>query len=400
MKPLEGIKVVELSTYVAAPSTARMLADLGAEVIKVETLSGDQWREQGRVLCNTDDSENPYFDIYNTGKKCISINIKNEDGKTLLLKLIADSDIFITNIRAKSLRKLGLDEGTMRNRFPRLIYASVDGYGMLGPEATKPGFDNLSFWARSGFMIDVPYKTETSYPVAAGSGIGDCVTAGFLFSSIMVALFNREKTGKGDFINVSLYNAGIWVMSAMMVRADPKYNGHFPLSPFEGNPLTRNYQCGDGEWVIISERSYDKDAPLIYKILGVENQIDRLSINSKNYVKRAAEIIPVLEKAFLQKSSCDWETEFRSLDLVIERLTHIKDNLTSEQAWANGFVENIINRNGSTSTIAVPPIRLASYQKEESRPAPLLGENTKEIMEKYGYSEAQIHALILNGAIK
>ena len=400
MKPLEGIKVVELATYVAAPSTARMLADMGADVIKVEGLGGDQWREQGRVLCNTTDEENPYFDIYNVGKKSIAINIKNQSGKELLLKLIADADVFITNVRAKSLRKLGLDAETLRSRFPRLIYASVDGYGLQGPEAAKPGFDNLSFWARSGFMIDVPYKTENSYPVAAASGIGDCVSAGFLLSSISMALFKRERTGEGDFVNVSLYNAGIWVMSAMMVRADPRYNGHFPLSPLEGNPLSRNYQCADGEWLIISERAYDKDAPIMYRLLGVEKEMEALGINGKNYVEKAADVIPVLESAFRQKGSLEWEQEFRACDLVVERLTHIKDNLVSEQAWANNFVEHIVNRNGYVSTIACPPIRLASYQREQSVPAPLLGENTDEIMRGFGYSEEQIAEMKANAAIK
>ena len=225
---------------------------------------------------------------------------------------------------------------------------------------------------------------------AAASGIGDCVTAGFLLSSISIALFNRERTGKGDFVNVSLYNVGIWVMSAMMVRADPKYGGHFPLSPLEGNPLSRNYQCKDGEWLIISERAYEKDAPLMYKLLDIENEIASLGIDAKNYVSKSAEMIPFIEKAFLKKTSLEWEAEFRALDLVVERLTHIKDNLTAEQAWANGFVENVVQRNGIVSTIAVPPVRLASFQREQSEPAPLLGQNTNEIMRAYGYTDEQI----------
>ena len=280
-KPLEGIKVVELSTYVAAPSTARMLADMGAEVIKVETVTGDQWRAQGRLFLNTTDDENPYFDIYNIGKKCISINIKDPEGKELMEKLIADADIFITNTRANSLKKLGFDSETLRAKYPRLIFASIDGYGPQGPEAGKPGFDNLAFWARSGFMSDIPIKTEDSYPLPVTSGVGDCVTGGFLLANICTALYKRQITGEGDSICVSLYNCGIWVMSAMMLRADPHYGGHYPVGPNCGDPLTYSYKCSDGEQVIISERIYEKDAPLIYELLGVTEEIASGGFNVK-----------------------------------------------------------------------------------------------------------------------
>jgi len=399
-KPLDNIKVVELSTYVAAPATARMLADMGADVIKVETVTGDQWRTQGKLLLNTTDLENPYFDIYNTGKKCISINIKHPKGLELMLKLIGDADIFITNTRANSLKKLGLDSESLRNKFPKLIYASVDGYGEKGPEAGKPGFDNLAFWARSGFAVDIPFKTDTSYPIPATSGIGDCVTSGFLLANIMTALYKRTITGEGDTINVSLYNCGIWVMSSMLLRADPHYGGHYPVGPFEGNPLTSNYKCSDDEWVIISERIYEKDAPLMYKILGIEEIIQEKQITKDNYFNKASELIPIIQEAFLKESSAEWIKRFREYDLVIEKLTHIKDILTDQQAKENHFVETIKNRNGNQSTIACPPIRMSSYSKQETIPAPLLGENTNEIMKMYGYSENEINELKLDGAVK
>ena len=398
--PLSDIKVVELSTYVAAPAASRMLADMGANIIKVETITGDQWRTQGELLLNTTSQENPYFDIYNTGKKCISINIKNPDGMNLMLKLLEDADVFITNTRANSLKKLGLDANTLRTRFPKLIYASVDGYGELGPEAAKPGFDNLAFWARSGFAIDIPLQTDSSYPVPATSGIGDCVTSGFLLANIMAALYNRSITGNGDHINVSLYNCGIWVMSAMLLRADPHYGGHYPVGPYFGNPLTSNYKCADGEWVIISERAYDKDAPMMYQILGIEKEVQEGQINKDNYYNKSEYLIPIIQKAFLKGTSSEWIYKFREKDLVIEKLTHIKDILTDEQAHANRFVETIVNRNGYRSTVASPPIRLESIEKKEKKPASLLGENTDEIMLSYGYTENEISKMREEGAVK
>lgn len=400
-KPLEGIKVLELSTYVAGPTTARQLADMGAEVIKVETLIGDQWREMGRKLLHTDDMENPFFDVYNTGKKCISINIKTQDGMELFHKLLAKADIFVTNTRLKSLKKLGLDGETLLKKYPRLIFAGIDGFGTKGPDAESAGFDNISFWARSGFSADIPFKTEDSYPLPATSGIGDCVTGGFLLAGVLAALYNRERTGKGDIVNASLYGTAIWCMSSMLLRADPSYGNHYPCSPYQADPLTYNYKCKDGEWCNISVRIYDNDAPKIYSILGIEDDVKALGdVNEKTYYLMAEKLIPVIQSGFIKMTYDEVAEKFKAADLAFGKLSHIEDILTDEQAWANSFVEKTQNRNGTQSTIACPPIRFASFEKENSMPAPLLGENTDEIMKDCGYTQEQIDRFKEEGAVK
>ena len=400
-KPLAGIKVVELSTYVAAPGAARILADLGAEVIKIESPSGDQWRESGKKSLHTTDDENPMFDVYNTGKKSACINIKNEKGLEFTLKLLEVADIFVTNTRARSLRKLGLDAETLTAKFPRLIFASVDGFGSKGPDADSPGFDNISFWARSGFSADIPYKAENSYPLPPTSGIGDCVTGGFLVAGIMTALYNRERTGKGDIVNLSLYGAAIWVMSSMLLRANPKYNEQFPVSPNHGDPLTNNYECADGEWCNISVRAYAKDAPLMYKLLGIEDEIQTVgNVTVENYVEKADVLIPIVRRAMKKKTSDQWMKEFRENDLVIGKLPHMTDVLVDEQAWANGFIEELINRNGEKSIMSCPPIHLGSYTKDPAAPAPRMGEQTDEILRSFGYDEAAICHMHEIGAVK
>ena len=400
-KPLSGIKVVELSTYVAAPGAARILSDMGAEVIKIESPSGDQWRETGKKMLNTTDDENPVFDVYNTGKKSISVNIKNEDGLAFVMKLLENADIFITNTRARSLRKLGLDSETLSAKFPRLIFASIDGFGSKGPDADSPGFDNISFWARSGFSADIPYKAENSFPLPPTSGIGDCVSGGFLVAGIMTALYNRERTGKGDVVNVSLYGAAIWAMSSMLLRANPKYNEHFPLSPSQGDPLTNNYECADGEWCNISVRAYDKDAHLMYKLLGIEDEINAIgNVTVETYYNMAETLIPLIRKAMKKKTSDEWMKEFRENDLVIGKLPHMTDVLVDEQAWANGFIEELTSPNGEKTVLSCPPIRLASFTKDPATPAPQMGEQTDEVLRLYGYSEDDIKRMHENGAVK
>ena len=400
-KPLTGLKVVELSTYVAAPGAARILSDMGASVIKIESPTGDQWRETGKKMLNTTDDENPVFDVYNTGKKSISVNIKNEEGLAFVMKLIEDADIFITNTRARSLRKLGLDSETLTSKFPRLIFASIDGFGSKGPDADSPGFDNISFWARSGFSADIPYKAENSFPLPPTSGIGDCVSGGFLVAGIMTALYNRERTGKGDVVNVSLYGAAIWAMSSMLLRANPKYNERFPLSPSQGDPLTNNYECADGEWCNISVRAYDKDAALMYKLLGIEDEINAIgNVTVETYYNMAETLIPLIRQAMKKKTSEEWMKLFRENDLVIGKLPHMTDVLVDEQAWANGFIEELTSPNGEKTTLSCPPIRLASFTKDAATPAPRMGEQTDEVLRNYGYSEDDIKRMHETGAVK
>ncbi len=398
--PLSGIKVIELASYVAAPGAARIMSELGAEVIKVENMGGDLWRMSGKAQLKTDDNENPIFDVYNAGKKSICINIKDPSGKELLLRLLQDADVFITNTRARSLTKLGLDPETLTRLFPRLVYGTVDGFGDKGEDANTPGFDNSAFWGRSGFARDIPIKTDDYYPMPVISGVGDSVTGGFLVAGIMAALFRRERTGKGDVVRLSLYGTAIWIMSSMLLRADPRYGQTYPKDNVTGDPLTYNYECADGEWINISVRSYDKDAPLYYSILGIQAEVDKLGdVNRTNYQQFQKQLIPLIRNAFLQKNSDEWMDLMLGADLAVGKLPHMRNVLTDPQAWANGFVEEMINRNGSRSGLACQPIHMASWEKKPAVPAPMAGENTDEILAGLGYDEDEIRRLKDKGAV-
>ena len=157
MKPLEGITVIELSTFVAAPVCARFLADMGARVIKIEPPKGDSWRVSGVAYLSHrfSESENPIFDIYNTGKDMVSLNLKTEEGMGIMHQLLEKADVFVTNNRPAALERLGLHYNQLREKYPRLIYAMLLGFGEKGPDAESPAFDTTAFWARSGFMRDM-----------------------------------------------------------------------------------------------------------------------------------------------------------------------------------------------------------------------------------------------------
>ena len=244
-KPLEGIKVVELANYVAAPIVARICADLGAEVIKIEGRGGDTWRITSMEHTNTGHDENPMFDIFNVGKKSISLNVKNEKGKEILFKLLEDADILVTNTRNQSLVKLGIDYESIKERFPRLIFVTLTGYGYEGPDCNAPGFDNIAFWSRPGFSADMTIDAPGSYPVNSRYAMGDTIAGTTLFGGLMTALYQREKTGKGDFVTMSLYNAGIWAFGGSIVMAEKPYCHEFPEKRNFGMASNLAYKCAD-----------------------------------------------------------------------------------------------------------------------------------------------------------
>jgi len=399
-KPLEGIKVVELSTFVAAPGCARILADLGAEVIKVEGLTGDPWRERGRNLIGRGDQENPIYDVYNCGKRSIRVNIKDPKGLDCLVKLIEAADVFITNTRAKSLKKLGLDAETLHEKFPRLIIATIDGFGSKGPDAASPGFDNVAFWTRSGFLLDMAVDTEGGYPVLPPTGVGDSVAGSTMSSGIMAALFARERTGKGDIVAISLYGTAIWMMGSMILRAQPKYGERFPQKRDEANPFITQYRCGDGQWVTLTVIEYARYCDALYKTLGIYDEVTALGVTDyQSMQQHKAQVIKLMEKAFANKPMAEWLELLAAENIVVGKMNHFRDVSEDEQAWANGFIEEYRTPNGETCVMPCTPIKLASLQQEASRPAPLSGEHTAEILGELGYSEQDIKEMMETKAV-
>ena len=234
-RPLEGLKVVELGTHFAVPSVTRILADWGAEVVKVESLTGDAWRIVGRnQKCPVVDDENPFFTVPNANKQFLALNLKDEDGKAALKKLIGTADIFLSNMRLPALKKLGFSYEDLKEAFPSLIYVHFSGFGYEGPDAALPGFDSVAFWARSGSMLD--WGVEGNFPFLAPTGAGDAMVGSILCAGVLAAVIGREKTGKGTFVSSSLMGSSIWYNNAAVVSTQygnkfPKDKDH-PANPF------------------------------------------------------------------------------------------------------------------------------------------------------------------------
>ncbi len=277
MKHLEGITVIEFAEYVTAPSAARYLSEWGARVIKVERPEGDRQRKQGQTFGMRDFTKMDYnhnLDMMCGGlKEYVSVNTKTEEGLAIMDKLLATTDVFLTNMRPKALRKMGLDYETLKEKFPRLVYAIGVGYGDRGDYVDAPGYDAVCYSARGGIMAGFPQKGDA--PANVPLGFGDLQSGTVLAAGVCGALLGREKTGKGDRVCVSLYHTALYMNSMGVVAGGKPYDNAYPKSRMDlPNPLNNTYQCKDGKWLLICEPVYFPAIRRVFRLLGREDLMD------------------------------------------------------------------------------------------------------------------------------
>lgn len=397
-KPLEGIKVVELASFVAAPAAGRMLAEMGADVIRVESTAGDPWRFYG-VNCGLPvaDEENPLFDLYNLGKRDIQLDTKTPEGKEILLRLLGEADVFITNNRLKSLVRAGLDYDSLKDRFPKLIYGLVTGYGQTGPDVDAPGYDGVAFFSRSGMLADM--AEPGGYPASAPGCVGDGATGAALFGGICAALLNRERTGMGDFVETSLFGNAVWLCGTM--SAFEQYGYHYPKKRSEMGALYTFYKCKDGEWLHLAVTQHDRYWKPLAEALNVpELAEDERFKNAALISRNRAQLIPLLEQAFSQFDYDEIAARLRERDIVFDRMRHYRELAADPQAVANGFVKEHIYENGHSFMMAMLPVHMRNMDETGTGRGPQMGEHTDEILKQYGYSEEEILRLKEAKAVK
>lgn len=402
--PLEGIKVVEMSTVVAGPTTARMLCSYGADVIKVEGLEGDVMRSGGlHEYTPCDDNLNPLFTIHNSGKKFIALNYKTEKGKKILLELINDADIFITNVREKSLIRNGLDYETLKKTNPSLIYAHFKGYGDKGPSANDPGFDISAFWMRSGPLGD--WATKGSFPFLPTYAFGDMATSNAFLSGILMALYGREKTGEGTKVNTSLFASGIWcnAIGVVQTQFDHKHMNPDPLRPTD--PFNQTYLCKDGRWIGVYCNEYEMDREKWYGLFGIPEYAtdpDYASIAIMHEKDTIENIIRTCNEIFLTRTAQEWRDYLSSNNCACEILREQHEVSKDPQAIENGYMVPVefADENHTTVMMPSPPISFSNYDRKEYRPTGSIGENTSEILESMGYTPEEIRALKDAGAVR
>ena len=399
-KPLEGVKVVELATVMAGPSCGRYLADWGAEVIKIETRKGDNYRVYPPTMGipSTQDCS-PLFDNVNAGKRGISIDIKTPEGMEAMHKLLAKADVFLTNNRPKALKKNGLDYDSLKEKYPGLIMAQVSSYGLKGPQADAPGQDTIAFWVSTGFTADMMVKTPNSYPVYGSSGTGDFITGLGLAYAVVCALYKKKETGLGDYVVNSLYGCGLWCNSNYNIGCMPRYTWHMPKTRESSAPGSSPFMCKDGEWIMSTVMDIGKQWPGFAKALGHPEWIEQFgTTKAMTDLDNRRYLMGECEKIFLTKTSKEWDELLTQYDVVHDILAHYGDFEHNPQALENGYAFKYTYPNGHETVLIRPSMTSERMGTPKFTPGPMTGENTVEILGELGYSKEQIDSMLESGA--
>jgi crotonobetainyl-CoA:carnitine CoA-transferase CaiB-like acyl-CoA transferase len=400
MSLLEGIRVVELASVIMAPSTAAILADFGAEVIKVEPPHGEENRRL-HELVGLPDSSIPYsFVVDNRSKKGVALDLKQPEGCRILLELIATADVFITNHRRAALERLGLSWEQLQPRNPRLIYAAASAFGDAGPEAAKPGYDTVVYWSRSGIESTMltPDGTLGSIP----SGSGDHPTGLALFGAIMLALFGRERSGQGTRVSTSLLAAGVWA-NACLLQAQlcgaafhPKRRREEAIA-FSGI----YYRTRDGRMLKFSMVNPARLWPALCRAIERPELIDDprfVTVETRR--EHAQALIGIFDAVFATQDAAYWRPRLEAHDLPFAIVPTYEEVAADPQLAANGlFPEYDDPRWGRLRTVD-DPITVAGVAKVPPRPVPDLGQHTREVLAGLGYGKAAIDALIARGVAR
>lgn len=401
--PLSGIKVVDLSTFVAAPVCGRLMADMGAQVIKVERPEGDAWRKTGINYNPTHYAmeHNPVFDIYNSGKQHIALDLKTPEGMEIMHKLLSQADVFITNTRPAALRRLGLSYEDLKEKYPRLVYGILLGYGEEGPDADKPAFDTTAFWSRTGFLRDMALLTDDYQPVNAPSSAGDTATGVLLMGQVCAALLKRDRTGKGDYVRAGLFHNSIFTFGTMAMITQEEGGKVYPATRLNSGVPNGSYRCADGEWIYIAVGYYDVLIRPLCKAIDREDILEDPRFDTREHqLENKREFYEIFREAFLRKPCAYWLEKAEELDLPLVRMGHFSEIASDEQAWANGYVENVTFPDGGTGIMPTSPIEMDSVGRVPTRPAPHVGADTDKILAELGYSPESISHMKASGAIK
>jgi crotonobetainyl-CoA:carnitine CoA-transferase CaiB-like acyl-CoA transferase len=394
--PLDGIRVVELASYVAAPAAGALLADLGAEVIKVEIPQGEIYRHaQPRYAgIDSDFTEAPHFQMDNRGKRSLALDLLMPGALDALRRVIGRSDVLLTNMLPHRLEKYGLDSASLRAGEPGLIFASMSGYGPDGPDATTPAFDYTAYWARTGFM-DQMREPDTT-PAFQRPGIGDHAAALSMVSGILAALRMRDRTGEGQDVAVSLMHIGYYIQGndvATTLATDQAAPRHDRRAP--RNPLWNQYPVQGGRWLFLVMIESDRYWPRLCKAVGrADLEGDPRFDGAIQRFKNSAELVRILEETFAQRTLVDWRPILDEHDLIWAPVNRLDEAIRDPQARSAGVFQTVEHPTAGPFETVAPPLRLSAYAMRGDRPAPALGAEGEQILREAGLSADEVAAIL------
>lgn len=397
-RPLEGIRVIDVSQVAAMPIAGRILADFGADVIHVENPStGDVFRHDGDEI----------WENFNRNKKGITLDLKQEAGRKILHRLLMDADILLTNLRPYEQERYQITYEELRVLNPRLICTYLTGYGKEGPERNLPGFDHTGFWARSGVshrvrsLAPVLQKPGTILP-AFFNAFGDTATGMILVAGVMMALYNRERTGEGDEVTTSLFQAGIYQQTYDIGRS--LVTGQdcetIDRNQVRSNPFFNQYLTKDQRLVLLSGTNAERYRDKYFRAVGREDLVgDPRFETTEKILDHHAEIKQILREAFAKKTLAEWRPLLDEAVAPYSPVQTYLEVLGDPQAAANDFFVSYDRGERGEFKGVASPISLRNQPADVRRPAPGFSEHTEEVLLENGYSMEEVLELKALGVV-
>jgi crotonobetainyl-CoA:carnitine CoA-transferase CaiB-like acyl-CoA transferase len=381
---LGDLKVVELGVWVAAPGAAALLADWGADVVKVESPAGDPMRYVFESLGIGADGANPAFALDNRGKRSVALDLRDASDRQHLEDLLDWADVFVSNLRLDALDRLDLEPAKTVARHPRLVYCSVSGFGLRGEERNRPIYDIGAFWARSGLSVQMA-DTE-GVPLNARGGIGDHITALAAVSGLLAAVLEQRTSGKGQVVEVSLLRTGAYVLGwdlglqmtlGKVAPSEPRSNNQAPLM----NP----YRAGDGRWFFFTGLEIERHIPAVCRALGRPDLLEDPRFESASAMRRnRSEVIALLDGIIAERPLDEWAARFDREGVWWAPAQTPAEVVADPQLVANGGFVEIPSRAGPTQRSVNGPVTFSGAGAARPGPVPALGEHTDEVLREVG----------------
>jgi crotonobetainyl-CoA:carnitine CoA-transferase CaiB-like acyl-CoA transferase len=395
---LTGIRVVEVAAWVFVPTAGTVLADWGAEVVKVEDpVSGDPLRGLYNAL-TTDGGVNLMYETSNRNKRCVGVNLKSPDGRAVLSDLVRTADVFLTNMRAPARQKLGIGLDDIRADNPDVIYALGTGYGSRGAEADKPGFDAAASWARAGIAHQM--RAEDGTPPMVPASVGDLVGGLTLAGGVAAAIAGRERTGRPTEVEVSLLATGMWLM-AQNITAAPMGGVGLPSRREESrNPITVPYRTKDDRWIHFVMLQSQRIWPDFCRRIGRTDLLDDARFATADAREmNARECMAVLDDVFAGKVAAEWQEALEGIDGVWDLVKSPVEMSSDPQALANGYLPDVEACDGSTYRGVASPVQFGGAPIGALSGSPIHGQHTEEVLLELGLTWERLIELKESGAI-
>jgi len=397
--PLQGLRVLDLASFIAGPVATTVMGDYGAEVIKIEPPGeGDPQRKLGQAHSIPQHPFNFCWHLVNRNKRAIVLDLKHAEGRSVFDRLVKTADVMVVNFPLKVRERLRMRYGDVAPLNPKLIYASMTGYGEQGPDAEQPGFDSTAFFARSGLLDALTY--DGGPPAFSLPAQGDQMAGMNLFAAISMAILHRERTGEGSEVSTSLHAGGLW--SNAMLAQGALLDAYVAPRPPRNKPrsaLANQYRTADGRWIQLTIVREDKLWPELCKAIERPDLLDDPRFRTQEIRRaHAADLAAILDPIFATQPWLEWRRRLRQHEVTFGLLGVLRDVPHDEQAVANGAI--VPSGVPEMPRTISAPIRLSFAPVTVAPgPGPAHGQHTDEVLDELGYGKSERERLRAAGAL-